>query len=112
MKILIIKYNRNIIDVAKGLPVVAVCDPDLGGRLLAQHELPDVKCYVDTSLAIRESGCDTVLLTISDHAPQLALLALAYKKEVLMSDDVRMSNSKHYRLFRLADQTKVRVVWI
>ena len=101
MKILIIKFNRSVIDVIAGLPIVAVCDPDLGGRLLAQHELPDVKCYVDTSLAIRESGCDTVLLTISDHAPQLARLALAYGKDVLKMLGVDLGKNKD-KIYTLA----------
>lgn len=92
MKILIIKYNRETLEIVNNLSkdniVIAVCDPDLNGQILAQHDLPGIKCYVDTSLAIRDSGCDAVLLTISDHAPQLALLAMAYGKKVLWASGV------------------------
>ena len=94
MKILVIKFNRHIIDAIAGLPVVAVCDPDLNGRALAQHELPDAKLYTDTSLAIRESGCDTVLLTISDNAAPLALLALSYGKDVFLAKGVGLGRGE------------------
>jgi hypothetical protein len=92
MKILIIKYTRDVPGIIKRLtdtyPVVAICDPDLSGRVLAHHDLPSIPCYIDPSLAIRKSGCDTVLLTISDHAAQLALLAIAYNKDVLLAKGV------------------------
>ncbi len=93
MKILIVKFSPLVLKMIDNLQheVVAVCDPDINGRLLAKHELPWLsKCYADSSQAMRESDCDTVLLTISDHAPQLAILAIAYKKDVLLAKGVRL----------------------
>lgn len=112
MKILVVKYSRNVAEslekLKEGDYVVAICDPDLNGRMLAKHDMPVLDVYSDPSKAIRESNCDAVLLTISDHASQLAMLAMAYKKAVWMLPDVNVAA----RVFEVAVKTSMGVGWL
>ena len=118
MKVTVIKFGVMAIEEVDRVlgdyedsVIVAVGDPDVNGRVLAQHELPEVECYADVSLAIRESGCNTVLLTISDHAPQLALLAMSYKKDVFLAKGVDLGEYRD-RVLALAKHTKKAVEYL
>jgi hypothetical protein len=95
IKVTIIKFGKSAVDalprLLEGYSVASVCDPDLAGTNLAQYFLKGITCYADPSLAIR-GGCDAVVITISDRAPQIALLALAYHKRVLLLRGVSMGD--------------------
>jgi hypothetical protein len=96
MKVCVMKFGNPAREVLGRLPkeyeVVSVCDPDYGNLALAQFVVPNVKYYSDESKAIFDS--DAVLITISDHAPQLALLAMAYKKHILFAQGVDLGDRK------------------
>lgn len=95
MRVLISKFNDAAIDSVKKLPkeysIYSVCDPDIGGRVYAQHIFPGIKSYADIGVAIQD--CDAVLISISDYATPIAFLAMAYKKKVILSSGVSFGSS-------------------
>lgn len=111
MKICVIKFNdsaKEAIDrFDSTYSLVSICDPDLNGMVYAQYAFPGLEYYADPSVAI-QSRCDAVLLTVSDNAPQLALMAIAYKKRVMLARGVDLGTFNN-KLIIIAKRAKVEM---
>jgi hypothetical protein len=111
MKISVIGFNdsaKEAIDrFDSTYSLVSICDPDLNGMVYAQYTFPGLEYYADPSEAIR-SKCDAVMLTVSDNAPQLALMAIAYKKRVMLARGVDLGEYNN-RIVAIAKWSKVEM---